>query len=168
MKKFFLQTGALSLIAIVALLYQTGKIPFLTPSTSPLISIPAEPVKKAEVVIKDTEVEVEIADTPDKRAVGLGDKRNLASDSGMLFVFPEESIYSFWMKGLAFPLDFLWIRDNKVVDLTLNVPPQAPGQPDEELPIYQPKEPVDQVLEVHAGFVEKNGVVIGDMIQVNQ
>src|SRR5712691_6394813 len=41
---------------------------------------------------------VEVADTDESRAQGLGNRTSLASDAGMLFVFETTNLWSFWMK----------------------------------------------------------------------
>jgi uncharacterized membrane protein (UPF0127 family) len=66
------------------------------------------------------------------------------------------------MKGMNFPLDFIWIRENKVVDITENAPAETKTIPS----IYKPKEPVDMVLEVNAGVVKKDKIKIGDIIEL--
>ncbi len=88
----------------------------------------------------------------------------MASDEGMLFVFPKLDKYPFWMKGLTYPLDFIWIRGDKIVDLLPNIQPPAPGQTDTSLPIYQSKEDIDKVLEVAAGTVQRLNIKVGDTI----
>ena len=79
----------------------------------------------------------------------------------MLFVFDEERIPGFTMRGMRFPLDFLWISaDRRVVDVTEDVP--APAAPGDELSGIRPSEPVLYVLEVNAGVVREVGVAVGD------
>ena len=117
-----------------------------------------------QIQINGSTLSVEIADTQSKRAKGLGEKTSLASDSGMLFIFPEASRHSFWMKGISFPLDFIWIRGDKVVGILQNVPPPAVGQDDSSLPIYQPGVDVDKVLEVNTGTIQRLNIKVGDIL----
>lgn len=114
-------------------------------------------------VIGQRSIQVEIADTEAKRSQGLSGRKLLSENQGMLFVFPYTGIYPFWMKDMHFPLDFVWISQKKVVDITENVP--NPKTPTDQLPLYTPKEPVDMVLEVNAGFIKKNNIKIGDTIE---
>jgi len=109
---------------------------------------------------------VTMADTIEKRTEGLSKKDNLAQDEGMLFLFDKESNYGFWMKGVKFPIDIIWIKDNKVVDLSENIQPEV-GKPDSELKIYNPHEPVNKVLELKAGTVKKYGFRSGDSVEVS-
>lgn len=127
---------------------------------------PQGPVFK-QLKIAGINLTVEIADTQDKKNKGLGGRTSLASDSGMLFIFPEPSKYSFWMKEVNFPLDFVWIKGDTVVDLLQNIQPSAAGQEDASLPIYQPREEVDKVLEVTAGAIQRLNIKVGDTVSLD-
>lgn len=156
MKKFVIQSVLLTVVILAAIFFYTGKftsVPFLP-----------QPQRYAEITINDAKLKVEAADTPEKRKKGLGGRESLATDSGMLFIFPKADKYPFWMKGLKFPLDFIWIKKDEVVDILQNVPGPKEGQKDEDLPIYQPVEPIDKVLEVNAGTVERLNIKIGDTV----
>ncbi len=107
---------------------------------------------------------VEVVDTPEKITKGLGYRDTLGSD-GMLFVMPTRSIPTFWMKGMRFDLDFVWIDSNTVVDLSANVLAE-PKVPDAQLKIYSPKAPVTHVLELPSGDIEKKGIRIGDKVSL--
>lgn len=158
-KKFLFQVVILLIVVFGSLAYSTGKLPDL-----PFLP---QKIKVTELTIKDAKVTVEIADTTAKRKQGLGDRDSMAQNEGMLFLFPEKDQPLFWMKGLRFPLDMIWIRDNKVIDIIKNAPAPTTGQSDDDLPRYMPKEEVDMVLEVNAGFVDTNKIEIGDSVVVN-
>ena len=50
------------------------------------------------------------------------DRKYLAQDSGMLFVFEKEGIYNFWMKNTLIPLDIIWIDgNNKIIFIKENL-----------------------------------------------
>ena len=88
---------------------------------------------------------------------------------GMLFVFEEEGIYSFWMKNTLIYLDMIWIsKENgilKVVSIANNVPPCKENMlvPCE---VYTPDEKALYVLEVNAGSVSRYGIKIGDEVKM--
>ncbi len=145
------------------LAYSTGKIPGLGGG---ILSNGPTSSQMTQIKINETTVKVDLADSPDERKKGLGGRESLASDSGMLFIFEKSGKYSFWMKGLKFPLDFIWIKDKKIVDLLKNIPPPQAGQKDETLPVYQPNSEVDSVLEMNAGFVDSHNIKVGDTIEI--
>jgi uncharacterized membrane protein (UPF0127 family) len=107
---------------------------------------------------------VEIADTDQARALGLGNRSSLGANSGMLFLFPTAKIPQFWMKGMKFPLDMIWINGDTIIGFEQKIP-QPTGTSGETLPIYSPTQPVDKVLEVNSGFVQAHGIVAGDKLQ---
>lgn len=160
MKKFLIQFVLLITLIFLGLSIFTGKIP----------SIPFIPSQTGvgEVLISGNKIKVEIADTQAKRSKGLGGRESLASSSGMLFIFARQDKYPFWMKGINFPLDFVWIRGDQVVDILQNIPPPAKDAKDESLPIYLPKEEVDKVLEVNAGTLERLNIKVGDKIEIKE
>jgi hypothetical protein len=115
------------------------------------------------LTVAGTTLRVEVADDALERSRGLSGRASLQSNTGMLFLFEEPQLVSFWMKDMRFALDFLWIRDGVVVDITEHVP--APTGDD--LPTYAPNQPVDMVLEVNAGWVEAHGsknALIGERV----
>ncbi len=115
------------------------------------------------VFVKDTPFRVEIADTPEKHALGLMHRRALKSDYGMLFIFADEEVRSFWMKNTLIPLDMIFINgDRQVVDLIHSVPP-CPGDP---CPSYTSAYPARFVLEVAGGTAKKLKLEPGDKIFV--
>ncbi|OGG28028.1 hypothetical protein A3A59_06300 [Candidatus Gottesmanbacteria bacterium RIFCSPLOWO2_01_FULL_42_10] len=123
---------------------------------------PAEPQNQATVKIGNTIYKVDIADTEVEREQGLSGRPSLARDSGMLFVFPEKRPYAFWMKDMQFPLDFIWIADNQIADMTASVPVPSGNN----LPTYQPQVPVDLILEINAGEIKKQGFQIGQKVDI--
>jgi uncharacterized membrane protein (UPF0127 family) len=116
-------------------------------------------VTVSKLKVRDSEIWIEIADTNSKREQGLSGRAKLDSDTGMLFVFDKPDKYSFWMKDMKFNLDFVWIRDDKIVYLTRNV-----STPSTLYPPYA----VNKVLEVNAGFIDANKLEVGDKIEVWQ
>ncbi len=114
--------------------------------------------------IGDAKVNIEVADTPEKITLGLGGRSSMSNDQGMLFVFGLKGEPSFWMKDTLFPLDIVWMADNRVVDITEKIPVEPnPASPKN---FYRPQQPVDNVLEVNAGWVEDNGVKVGDEVRI--
>ena len=78
----------------------------------------------------------------------------------MLFIFEKKDIYSFWMNEMKFPLDFLWINDETIVDLSENIPLFSEG----EITTVKSSKPVNKVLEVNSGIIKEYGLKKGDKI----
>jgi hypothetical protein len=117
------------------------------------------------IKVSDKTVKIEIADTPEKREKGLSGRENLCKDCGLLFIFENPATYPFWMKEMNFNIDIIWILGNKIVDISSNVQKPLPEESLSPKIIYQSNSAVDKVLEVNAGWCEKNGITAGDIIQ---
>lgn len=160
MKKFSFQAIGL-LILIIGGLLLVKNPDFLTTLTGSNVKYPT-----TRIQIKDAVINGEIADSDSEQSKGLSGRENLASNSGMLFVYKTQGVRRFWMKGMKFPIDIVWIKNGSVVDVLLDAKPPQPNTPDSKLTVYQPNESVDQVLEVNSGFVNANGISIGDNVKI--
>lgn len=108
------------------------------------------------ITINNKKIIVEIAEN---QAKGLGNRPGLEQGRGMLFIYKDCQIRKFWMKDMKFNLDIIWLKDDKVVGLAENVP--APDPNEKPISVSSPPE-VNYVLEVNAGFAEKNNIKIND------
>ena len=136
-------------------------------ATAPQTAAPTveDDIERIGVRIGGLTVRAETARTPEERGPGLGGRASMPLDEGMLFIFQSEGQYSFWMRGMLFPLDFIWISSARVVvDITIDVPTVEPSVPDGELQRYRPDQAVLYMLEVNAGVVREAGVQIGDAV----
>ena len=108
-------------------------------------------------------VRVEVARTEAEKVRGLSDRDRLAPDRGMLFVYGAPVRPLIWMRGMRFPLDILWIRDGRVVDLVRGAKAPTPGEAPQE---FAPSDDAQYVLEVPAGFAERHGIAVGDRAEI--
>lgn len=118
---------------------------------------------KDVVEINGEKINIEIVKSALAQARGLSVKESIAGDHGMLFVFSDSAVRNFWMKGMKFPIDIVWISGRKIIGFAENVPPQ-PGVKDSELKLYSSPGPADKVLEMKAGSVRRLGIVSGTEI----
>jgi uncharacterized protein len=107
-----------------------------------------------EVVIKGKKYKLEEVNTPETMARGLGGRKSLCDQCGMLFVFPETGKHSFWMKDMKFSLDILWIYGNDIVFIEKNIPADS-------LEIINPDVISDKVVELAGGTVDEQGIIPG-------
>ncbi len=121
-----------------------------------------------EVYIADRLFELELALTPEQRARGLMGRESMTDNEGMLFVFPDEEPYpavvNFWMKGTLMPIDVIFIERDGVITAIYEMQPPEPGTPDEDLPVYSSKSPVQFVVELRGGLAAELGLQPGEMI----
>lgn len=117
--------------------------------------------------ISDRLIRVVLADDFSKRTRGLSGRQQLGEDEGMLFIFPYKDKYSFWMKDMNFPIDIIWISDDKIVGVEESVDPQIDASVI-NLKMYHPSEPINYVLELSAGSFQKRNFKIGDLIKFDK
>jgi uncharacterized protein len=117
----------------------------------------------SQVTIHGTVFRAELAKTNEEQQIGLSKKISLLENEGMLFLFEKPRYQSFWTKGMQFPIDILFIKDNKIVSLVENASPIAENQ---NTPLYTADVPVDEVLEINGGLAKKYGIKIGDTVDM--
>lgn len=121
------------------------------------------------ITIGVNKFKVEIAQTEQARKIGLSKHENLPEDSGMFFVLEKkDDRHTFWMKGMKFPVDIIWIQDNMVSEITPNVPTVPNGLTDAQIPRYTSRSKVDYVFEIPAGTAGKLGIKAGDTVILPQ
>jgi uncharacterized membrane protein (UPF0127 family) len=104
-------------------------------------------------------VQAELALTEASRRRGFSGRPRPRPGAGILFVFDGAEGHDFWMRGVAFPLDMIWIRAGRVTGVTARARP-APDTA--SAPLYPSPGPVDRVLEVPGGWAAGNRVARGD------
>ena len=119
----------------------------------------------ASVITPKAVIDVRVADTDTKRDLGLSYFKSLPRNQGMLFLFDRPARYSFWMKGMNFALDMVWMKhlqgnNYQIVSITENaVPASYPNT-------FSPKAPVDAVLEINAFTAKGFGFSEGGEVRV--
>jgi uncharacterized protein len=109
---------------------------------------------------REVTFQVEVADDPSKRELGLQYRRELPPDHGMIFLFPEESQHSFWMKNTPLPLDMIFIsRDKKIVGIVEQAAPFS-------LDSRSVAAPSQYVLEINGGLSRQYGLKSGDSVRL--
>ncbi len=116
--------------------------------------------KTTRITVGNQVFTVEVVETLSQKAKGLGWRTELPKDGGMLFLFARYTKPGFWMLGMKFPIDILWIKDNRVIGIEKNIPIN-------DLKLYYPSEPINQVLEIIAGGADQKGITIGDTVVID-
>jgi len=107
-----------------------------------------------EICFKDKCFTTEVAKTVEARKQGLMYRQSLEQDKAMLFIFPNEGIYSFHMRNVNFPLDIVWLnKDKEIVFIKRNA---LPGEEN-----IIPDKPGQYVIELNPGLVN---LEIGDKV----
>ena len=111
--------------------------------------------KTAVIKIGGFNMKVELANTPQQHQKGLSSRTSLDYDKGMLFVFENPIIPSFWMKDMNFSIDIIWIdEDFAIIDIEHSISPESFPE------TFSPPQSVSYVLEVNAGWARRAGLTI--------
>lgn len=125
----------------------------------------APPEELRPVCIRGVCFESEIAVTAAERSRGLMHRATLATDRGMLFVFPEEGLHRFWMKNTLIELDIIFIAgDRRVVSISHRARPCRK----EPCDLYRPAEKVAYALEIAGGLAATHGFTAGDLVEFRE
>jgi uncharacterized membrane protein (UPF0127 family) len=103
------------------------------------------------------QVTVEVVDTPETRTRGLMERSTLEEGQGMLFVFREPEILTFWMKNTLIPLEVLFFDQSGEFVNVIRMQPCA----NDPCPQYKSAALSQYALEVNPGFRELNGIGTG-------
>jgi len=108
-------------------------------------------------------ISLEIEETPEGLQRGLMHRKDFPSGKGMLLKFGKKEPANIWMKNVNFPLDIVYIEDDKVIDVFKNaLPDTGDGLFDSINKVI-----CDMVLELPAGDSDKYNIGIGDMFGFN-
>jgi uncharacterized membrane protein (UPF0127 family) len=154
-----------NLVLIVGLLILLGLAFFISQTLvnqGPLKIFNLTRQTKAKAIINHRTFTLIVAETDEEKRIGLSLRKSLPKDYGMLFQFEHEDFHPFWMRNMKFPIDILFIRNNKIVTIYRNV--QPPQSPSDVLILYRPAEPSDKVIEINANLSDEYGFKVGDEI----
>jgi uncharacterized membrane protein (UPF0127 family) len=112
--------------------------------------------RSQEISFSNTTYTAEVVDTPSLRALGLGGRANLCSRCAMLFLFEKTERHDFWMNGMQFSLDIIWLLNDTIVFIERSAPPGTER-------IYRPDVLSNRVLEVNASAAES--LHVGDTVR---
>ncbi len=114
---------------------------------------------KAMITVAGHRLEVEVADEPQEQSQGLSEREELAQDQGMLFIFPAPAKPGFWMKDMKFAIDIIWINEKgEIIGITKNISPNTFPE------VFYPPSKIKYVLEINAGWSDRNNTKVGDRI----
>ena len=150
------------LLAVTLVLGMVGGAPDPS-SVAPQIE--GSPVQTAEITVGGVPLIVELAYLPADTSLGLGYREGLAPGTGMLFLFEGPGPRTFWMRGMQFCIDIIWIENGVIQGAAESVCPEPAGTVDADLTPYVSPVPVTYVLEVPAGWLDAYGLGVGTPVE---
>lgn len=112
-----------------------------------------------QLTVKGKKITAEVADDTQERTAGLMFRKELAADSGMLFVMPQQTQAVFWMKNTLIPLSVAYISASGII-LEIHA-----LKPKDETPVPSVFQSIAFALEMEQGWFEKNGISPGDKLK---
>lgn len=156
--RFLLLISLVILAAVIGLLFSVLKHKEKPMALAPNFTKQGEVTFYSQNGTPIITIDVEIADTDEKRELGLMGRPTLEDNQGMLFLFEREHIASFWMKNTILPLDMIFINSyGTIVTIHENTTPFSEQT-------YTATAPTLYVVEVNAGFVARHSIRVGDRI----
>ena len=103
-------------------------------------------------------LDVEFAETDYEVQTGLMYRESMTDKQGMLFIFPNVAMHSFYMKNTQFPLDIIFVDEHlKIASFQKNAQPLNETSLSSQVPIKY-------VLEINAGLSDQWNIAVGDSI----
>lgn len=113
-------------------------------------------MKKIKITIQDKTYICEVAITQEEKQTGLQNRKSLAPDEGMLFIYDKQGTQQFWMKDTPIPLDQIAINSSEIVNKVYT------ALPNDETLVSFPK--CKYLLEVNAN----SGIQEGDEVEFDE
>jgi uncharacterized protein len=103
-------------------------------------------------------IKAEVARTSDERSKGLMNRKHMAANAGMLFVFEQPQIVSMWMKNTLLPLSVAFIDEQGRIINIAEMKPQT-------LDTHSSLTPAKYALEMNAGWFDKREILAGKSVE---
>jgi hypothetical protein len=99
-------------------------------------------------------LDVQLAQTPEQRQIGLMWRKEMPQHEGMLFVFEQPATQCFWMRNTLIPLSAAFLADDGTI---VNIADMKPLSDDS----HCSENPVRYVLEMNLGWFAKRQLKAG-------
>jgi uncharacterized membrane protein (UPF0127 family) len=130
--------------------------------------------RREPVTIGGERFRLEVVADPEGRRRGLMERTSLEPDGGMLFVFPESRLRSFWMGHCLIDIDLIFLDAGARVTAMHAMRAEAPQGANESdaayrqrLPGYWSDAPAQYAIELAGGTLERLPLGVGDRIDLD-
>ncbi|KKW21541.1 MAG: hypothetical protein A2W52_03260 [Candidatus Taylorbacteria bacterium RIFCSPHIGHO2_02_49_25] len=165
------------LVLFAAVKWAEAPVAPLSGAVAPAQSMAAR--SGATLEINGHTISAELADTAEERALGLGKRKFLAEDEGMLFVFERSDTYGIWMKDMRFSIDIVWLspaqtnancapHSAEAYGCLVVVDVKEDARPESYPEAFFSREKASYVLEINGGLARKTGIRIGSFLTLGK
>jgi uncharacterized membrane protein (UPF0127 family) len=134
---------------------QLARLALLLAASS--LAAAADSLPRLQLQAGEHTLQVELANTPEQREIGLMGRTRLDADAGMLFVFEQRGMICFWMRNTLIPLSIAFLADDGTIVDIQDMQPQTLG-------LHCPRQPVRYTLEVPQGGFRSKGIRLGTRV----
>ena len=99
-------------------------------------------------------LDVQVAQTPQERQIGLMFRKDMPQHEGMLFVFEQPAPQCFWMRNTLIPLTAAFVADDGTIVNLADMKPQSDDS-------HCSAKPVRYVLEMNQGWFARRNIQAG-------
>ena len=99
-------------------------------------------------------LDVQVAQTPQERQIGLMFRKDMPQHEGMLFVFEQPAPQCFWMRNTLIPLTAAFVADDGTIVNLADMKPQTDDS-------HCSAKPVRYVLEMNQGWFARRNIQAG-------
>ncbi len=147
-------------VAVIVALTIGGSKPKTSTLSKNTVNTACGPYRNdGSVVINGQKITIEIAKDSQEFDKGLAGRPCIPANQGMFFAFNRAGQYPFWMKGMKFPIDIIWITSaHRVAAIEINESPKT--YPDK----FVNKAPAQYVLELKANRSTELNLKIGTTV----
>jgi uncharacterized membrane protein (UPF0127 family) len=122
---------------------------FAAAQTGPQLQLP-----RAKLTAGMHLLDVQLAQTPEQRQIGLMFRKEMPQHEGMLFVFEQAAVQCFWMRNTLIPLTAAFVADDGTIVNLVDMKPQSDDS-------HCSAQAVRYVLEMNAGWFAKRHIKAG-------
>ncbi len=117
---------------------------------------------------------LEVAADEPTRARGLGGRESIPADGGMLFIFPDAVVRSFWMRDCLVDIDIMFLDPRGRITAVHRMTPEPPRRDDEteaaylrRLRNYASVYPAQFAIELRAGSLDALGLRVDQKVELD-
>jgi uncharacterized membrane protein (UPF0127 family) len=148
-----------SFIVLGSFLVTTARPAMAQPKVSATSAQSQVIFKQAKLKIGNLQIKVELAETDEQKERGLMYRTKLNPNTGMLFIFEDEQVRSFWMKNTFLDLSIGYFDKNKKL---IDVHEMVGVRSVMETPkTYQSSGPAKYALEMPKEWFSTNKIKVG-------
>lgn len=114
-------------------------------------------MKQVKAKINGHGLNLQVAETKEQQKNGLMHRQTLDKDSGMIFVYNQPIMASFWMKNTKIPLSIAFVGQNNEI---FQIEDMIPG----DLTSVKSLKPCKYAIEVNKGWFEDKNIKLKDIV----